>query len=170
MSEQDNAGTSQKSEEIHFLARDERRDIINSLFSRAHRSIAVFAPTLDAYTFNASSLAGHLSDFVTRHRSNETRFLIENHRQVTKNNGRLMGITRRFSDFIRFRQLSEEYAGRTDCFIVIDDNDFLFQRDVASPDGLAIYNDRNRAKQYKQQFDDLWQHSTAMIGLNTLGL
>ncbi len=170
MSEQDNADTGQKSEEIHFHTRDERRDIINSLFSRAHRSITVFAPTLDAYTFNTSSLAGHLSDFVIRHRGNETRFLVENHRQVIQCNERLMGLARRFSDFIRFRQLSEEHTGRTDCFIVIDDNDFLFQRDVTSADGLAIYNDRNRTTQYKQQFDDLWQHSTTMIGLNTLGL
>ncbi|GMR04105.1 MAG: hypothetical protein BMS9Abin22_645 [Gammaproteobacteria bacterium] len=167
-------GHSQKPEkaEQRLLIRDRDaiRDHIAVLIEQARREIAVFAPRFDSHFFNTARFAEALATFVVRHRHNQARLLVEDAQQLVQDNGRLIGLSRRLSDFIHIRQVGEEHTGMRDMFILADQNGYLHQQDVERHECLVDFNGRSKAMALASRFEEMWVHGVLVPAIRTVGL
>ena len=143
---------------------------IADLLRRARREILILSPHLDGFLFNTTEVAHALADFATRHRQNQARILVEHGRQTIHDNPRIIELCRRFSDFIRLRQVGEHLLGGREMFLVVDQLTILQQPDVDSPLWLITPESRLKATKLKNHFDEHWQHAVLLPEINTMGL
>lgn len=143
---------------------------IATLMAQARREIAVFAPELDPSWFNTPALDHALAGFVSQHRHNRARFLIENSQQTVYDNSRLVERARRFGDFLEIRQVDEEHIGQRELFVLVDRMGFLHQRDLSHPECLLDLNNRRQAIELIQRFQEMWDRSLPIAAIRTAGL
>ena len=148
--------------QIH--GRDTLRDRLAGLVERAQHEILVFAPRYERALFDTPQLAEALAHFVTRHRQNRARLLVEDAEQLTRDNERLMEVTRKFSDFIEFRQVAEEHRGRREIFAVVDRTGFLHQEDIGAAAAIVHLAAKSKAAALAERFEALWTHGTPLTG------
>jgi hypothetical protein len=140
------------------------------MLAQARRRIAIFAPTLDALLFNTSPVTQTFASFAAAHRHNLARLLVENSAQAVHDNGRVVELCRRFSGFIKMRQVDEDHAGLREMFVIIDDHAYLHQRDIDNPHFLAAVNARRDVRPLILQYERMWDRSHAIPSILTTGL
>jgi hypothetical protein len=154
----------------HLRSRVEAHEVMVDMLAQARRRIVIFAPVLDASLFNTSRVIQTLADFAAGHRHNLARLLVENSAQAVHDNGRVIGLCRRFSDFIKMRQVDEDHAGLREMFVVIDDHAYLHQRDIDNPDFLSAVNARRDARPLILQYERMWDRGHSIPSILTVGL
>jgi hypothetical protein len=154
----------------HLRSRVEAHDLMTDMLAQARRRIAIFAPVLDASLFNTSHVTRTLASFAAGHRHNLVRVLVENSAQAVHDNGRIAELCRRFSDFIKMRQVDEDHAGLREMFVIIDDHAYLHQRDIDNSDFLAAVNARRDVRPLILQYERMWDRSRSIPSVLTVGL
>ena len=154
----------------HLRSRVEAHDLMADMLVQARRRIAIFAPVLDASLFNTSRVTQALASFAAARRHNLVRLLVENSAQVVHDNGRIIELCRRFSDFIKIRQVDEDHAGLREMFVIIDDHAYLHQRDLDNPDFLVAVNARRDVRPLILQYERMWDRSHSIPSVLTAGL
>ena len=162
--------TAQENGIQHLHSRLEAHDLMADMMAPARRRIAIFAPVLDASLFNTSRVTQALASFAAAHRHNLARLLVENSAQVIHDNGRIIELCRRLSDFIKMRQVDEDHAGLREMFVIIDDHAYLHQRDIDNPDFLAAVNTRRHARPLIMRYERMWDRSHSIPSILTVGL
>lgn len=150
--------------------RDPTKQAIAELLRQARREILIFSSHLEGFLFNTTEVAHALADFAARHRHNQAHILVEHGRQAIHDNPRIIELCRRFSDFIRLRQVGEHLLGGREMFLVVDQLAILQQPDVDSPLWLITPESRLEATKLKNHFDEHWQHAVILPEINTMGL
>jgi hypothetical protein len=151
-------------------SRDEVRDFLVTLLQQARRKISVFAPTLEHDLFNTSQVIGMLASFTACHRSNLVRFLVEDGDQSLHQNARVVGLCRRFSDFIKMHQVDEDNTGLQEQFVIVDDCGYLHQPHLDRPGFRVSADDRSETRKFTIRYQRMWERSQSMPGVHTLGL
>ncbi|MDH3670965.1 MAG: hypothetical protein OES46_07335 [Gammaproteobacteria bacterium] len=151
-------------------SRDEVRDFLVTLLQQARRKISVFAPTLEGDLFNTSPVISVLASFTTSHRGNLVRFLVEDADLSFHQNARVVGLCRRFSDFIKMHQVDENNSGLQEQFVIVDDCGYLHQPHLDRPGFRASTDDRSETRQFAIRYERMWERSQSMPGVHTLGL
>ncbi|MFQ5935165.1 MAG: hypothetical protein ACE5LB_01985 [Acidiferrobacterales bacterium] len=162
--------TEPRDKRLHVQSRAEARDIINQLFAQARRQIVIFAPALDGYFFNTSHVGQTLASFAAAHRNNMARVLVEHTSQAVRDNGRLVELCRRFTNFIKMRQVDEDDFGLREMFVIIDNSAYLHQRDVERVDYVAALDAPRDARLLAVKYTRLWERSHSIASILTLGL
>jgi predicted NACHT family NTPase len=167
-------GTSQHNRQTtttrQLSSREEVRDFLVALLQQARRKISVFAPTLDGDLFNTSQVIDVLASFTAVHRGNLVRFLVEDADQSLHQNARVVGLCRRFSDFIQIHQVDEDNTGLREQFVIVDDCGYLHQPHLDRPEFRASSDDRSETRQFIIRYERMWERSQSMPGVHTLGL
>ena len=154
----------------HLHSRVEAHDLMTDMLTQARRRVAIFAPVLDASLFNTSHVAQQFASFAAAHRQNLVRLLVENTAQAVHDNGRVVELCRRFSDFIKMRQVDEDDAGLREMFVIVDDHAYLHQRDIDSLDFLAAVNARRDVRPLMLQYERMWNRGHSIPSILTVGL
>lgn len=157
-------------ERVHTNTRDDLREAIGKLLGHAHRQIAIFAPVMDGYYFNTVHVTQTLARFAAGHHRNLARVLVENDRQVLRDNERIIELIRRFSDFIKMRRVGENHVGLTEMFIIADSSGYLHQPDLTKADSLLDFSDRYKRSQLSRKFEQIWDASEPITGIHPLGI
>lgn len=151
-------------------SREDIRDAIAALIGLARRDIVVFAPQMEAFFFNGAQLGGMLASFAAKHPQNRARLLVEDAAQVLRDNDRLVGLCRRFSEFIQLRQVGEEHRGYRELFLIVDGVSYLHQPDITEPECVVEPAGRKYCVDVKRRFELMWDRSEPLPGLHTAGL
>jgi hypothetical protein len=151
-------------------SREDIRDAVNALIGLARRDIILFAPQMESFFFNGAQLGQMLASFAARHRNNRARLLVEDAAQVLRDNDRLIGLCRRFAEFIQLRQVGEEHRGLREMFVIVDDVSYMHQPDITEPKCIVEPSGRKYCGDARRRFDLMWDRSEPLSGLNTAGL
>jgi hypothetical protein len=151
-------------------SREDIRDAITALIGLARRDIVVFTPQMEAFFFNGSQMSQMLASFSARHRNNRARLLVEDAAQVLRDNDRLIGICRRFAEFIQLRQVGEEHRGLRELFVIVDGVSYLHQPDITEPECVVEPSGRKYCGEASRRFNQMWDRSEPLTGLYIAGL
>jgi hypothetical protein len=151
-------------------SREDIRDAVAALIGLARRDIVVFAPQMEAFFFNGSQLGQMFASFAANHRNNRARLLVEDAAQVLRDNDRLVGLCRRFAEFIQLRQVGEEHRGRREMFVIVDGVSYLHQPDITEPECIVEPSGRKYSADARRRFDTMWDRSEPLTGLYVAGL
>lgn len=151
-------------------SREDIRDAVAALIGLARRDIILFTPQMEAFFFNSSPIGQMLASFAAKHQYNRARFLVEDAAQVLRDNDRLIGVCRRFTEFIQLRQVGEEHRGYREMFLVVDGVSYLHQPDITEPKCIVEPAGRRHCVDVKRRFELMWDRSEPLQGLYTAGL
>jgi hypothetical protein len=151
-------------------SREDIRDAVAALIGLARRDIIVFTPQMESFFFNGAQLGQMFASFAARHRNNRARLLVEDAAQVLRDNDRLIGLCRRFAEFIQLRQVGEEHRGLREMFAIVDGVSYLHQPDITEPECIVEPSGRKYAADAKRRFDLMWDRSEPLTGLYVAGL
>jgi len=150
--------------------RQQAADALISLIETAQRSIVIFAPQLDRGLYNSQRFNRALALFCTRHGRNRAVILTEDGKHFLRVNELLIQTTRKFSDFIIIRQVTEEYRGLTTQYLVVDKKHFLIQPDTREQAYIVHTEDESEAAHLLNQFAPMLERSEPIYEMHTLGL
>jgi hypothetical protein len=150
--------------------RDEVAAQLRTLLHGARHEISVFAPQLEPALFNNAELERLLASFAARHHRNRARFLVEDVEQALHDNPRLIGLCRRFSEFIQTRRVGEEHVGLRELFVIVDHDGYLHQRDLSRPECVVDTQGRQAVGELAQRFQAMWDRSEPIAEILTTGL
>ena len=148
----------------------EVRDFLVTLLQQARSKISVFAPMLDADLFNTSRVIEVLASFTASHRGNLVRFLVEDADQSLHQNARVVGLSRRFGDFIKMHQVDEDNIGIQEQFVIVDECGYLHQPHLERPEFRASTDEPSKTREFAIRYERMWERSQSMPGVHTLGL
>jgi len=151
-------------------SREDIRDAVAALIGLARRDIIVFTPQMEAFFFNSSQLGQMFASFSAAHRNNRARILVEDAAQVLRDNDRLIGLCRRFAEFIQMRQVGEEHRGLREMFVIVDGVSYMHQPDITEPECVVEPSGRKYSLDARRRFDLMWDRSEPLTGLYVAGL
>ena len=98
------------------------------------------------------------------------RYLCSESDILRERGSKLIQLARRFSTFIKLRQLTEGLKPVHQQFIVVDGESSMQTQNHGSYDYYAHLHERARARQLNNRFEELWQRSKAVPGIHITGL
>ncbi len=140
------------------------------LIGDAHRNINILLFDYDEVLLPAAHIEELLSDFFLQHERCRVHYLCAEHDILRERGGKLIQLARKFSTFIKLRQLPDELGSSHEQFIIADDLHSLRTQDYRSYDYFANFNDRSRAHKLNNHFAELWQRSGPVPGIHVTGL
>ena len=140
------------------------------LISEASRSINILLYDYDGILLPVTKIDDLLSSFIRQHERSRFRYLCSESDLLRERGGKLIKLARRFSTFIKLRQLPNGLKPVNEQFIVVDGSSSLQTQDHRSYDYYAHLNERARAHLLNNRFDELWQRSAAIPGIHVTGL
>ena len=142
----------------------------SQLLNNASRSIKVLLYDYDDTVLPTTELDALLPSFIRKHERNRFHYLCSESDLLRGRGGKLVALARRYSTFIKLRQLPEGLKPVHDQFIVIDSLSSIQTQDHRSYDYYAHIDDRARARLLENRFEELWSRSEAVPGVHVTGL
>ena len=140
------------------------------LLGEASRSINILVYDYDDILLPSKNMDELVSSFVGLHERNRFHYLCSESDLLRNRGSKLIKLARRFSTFIKLRQLPDGLKSRHEQFIVADENSSIQTQDRKSHNYYAHLNDRSRARKLNNHFEELWQRSSAIPGVHVTGL
>lgn len=140
------------------------------LIGKARREINILVHDYDDVMLPPMQFTGLLSEFITQHQQNRVRYLCSESSRLHERGARLVELARRFSTFIKLRQIPDDLKPVTEQCLLIDDIGSLHQQDYNLASYYVSVDDRVRNRRHSRHFDDLWQRAGSVPGIHVTGL
>jgi hypothetical protein len=149
----------------HPRTRESLHRSVLEVIHRARHELLICSPALDVALFNSTALHGGLSRFLTTRARNRARIVIEDTEQMLESCVRLVELARRVSDLLQIRRLGEAHHGMTELFVIADRETCLRQQDITRTDATVDFETPRVAAPLAQRFDEIWDASEPVPGL-----
>jgi hypothetical protein len=150
--------------------REQVAETSTRLIQEASRSINILLYDYDDVLLPGASIDGLLSTFILQHERCRFQYLCSENSLLRERGGKLIQLARKFSTFIKLRQLPDGLKPIHEQFIVTDGNSSMLTQDHRSYDYYTHLNNRARAHKLNNRFDELWQRSEPVPGIHVTGL
>ena len=140
------------------------------LISEANRRINILLYDYDDILLPVTKVDELLSSFIRQHERSRLHYLCSESNILRERGGKLIQLARRFSTFIKLRQLPDDLKPIHEQFIIIDGESCIQTQDHRSYDYYANLHNRARARQLNNHFEALWERSSAVAGIHVTGL
>jgi hypothetical protein len=158
------------SDSFQINTRDLASETSCRLLDEANRSINILLYDYDEILLPVTKIDDLLSSFIRKHEKCVFRYLCSESDILRERGSKLIQLARRFSTFIKLRQLTEGLKPVHQQFIVVDGESSMQTQNHRSYDYYAHLHARARAYQLNNRFEELWQRSTAVPGIHVTGL
>ena len=88
--------------------------------------------------------------------------------RVMRESNRFVAMGRRLSSCIDIRYVAAQAPQRASAYLIADDRAIVYRLRADSWDGVADINNQQAARQYLQEFDQVWNASAAEHGLRAV--
>lgn len=140
------------------------------LIQEASRRINILLYDYDEVLLPTSKIDDLLSIFIRQHERCRFQYLCSENDILRERGGKLIQLARKFSTFVKLRQLPDDLQSIPEQFIVVDGNTSMITQDHRSYDYYAHFNDPARARKLNNRFEELWQRSEPVPGIHVTGL
>lgn len=133
-------------------------------------SLAMFTRDLEPVIYDNQDFVAAVQQLALRSRYSHIRILVVDPTTAIKDGHRLIELGRRLSSFIEFRRPPQEYASRSDSFMIIDENGLLYRPKADRYEGFSDPNNAFEARTRLREFDAAWEQSETESEFRRLGL
>jgi hypothetical protein len=157
-------------EAFRITTRTEVSETSCELIQSASRTIDILVHDYDEILLPNSEIGGLLPEFFLAHRQNRFRYLCSESDLLHDRGRNLVELARKYSTFIKLRQIPEHLNSARLQFLVTDSKASMVTRTPGSHDYFVDKNDRARARKLENQFEELWQRANSIPGIHVTGL
>ena len=136
----------------------------------ARRDLALFSHDLEPLLYDKDDFIRTVQALATRSRMSRIRIVSIDPGASVRAGHRLIVLAQRFSSYMEVRRASKDHSQLTETFLVADEEALLFRPIASRYEGYADMHAPLKAREYRKQFDDIWEKAEPDPEFRRLGI
>ena len=153
------SGTHEKSQIRVISSLEEMRAAVDAVASGAQRLMSMYTPDLEPDLYDQNSFLEIVKRFVLARRFAKVRVLLADSSRLLRDNNRFIAMGRRLTSCIDIRPAVSLPKQRAGGYLIADDRAIVYRVNCERWDGIADLNNPPVARQYLDEFDEIWHAS-----------
>jgi hypothetical protein len=140
---------------------EEMRAAVDAVAASAQRLMSIYTPDLEPDLYDQNAFLEIVKRFVLARRFAKVRVLISDSNRLLRDNNRFIAMGRRLTSCIDIRPAIGAIKQRAAGYVIADDRAIAYRVHPDRWDGVADLNNPPVARQYLDDFDEIW-HASAI--------
>jgi hypothetical protein len=156
------SGTHEQGQIRVISSLEEMRAAVDAVAANAQRLMSLYTPDLEPELYDQNSFLEIVKRFVLARRFAKVRVLLTDSGRLLRDNNRFIAMGRRLTSCIDIRPavvLPQPPARRAGGYLIADDRAIVYRVSCSRWDGVADLNNPPVARQYLDEFDEIWHAS-----------
>jgi hypothetical protein len=159
----DVSGTREQNQIRVISSLEEMRAAVDAVASSAQRLMSIYTPDLEPDLYDQNSFLEIVKRFVLARRFAKVRVLLSDSGRLLRDNNRFIAMGRRLTSCIDIRpaiaQAKSAAKNPAGGYLIADDRAIVYRVKMDRWDGVADLNNPPVARQYLDEFDEIWHAS-----------
>jgi hypothetical protein len=138
---------------------DEMRAAVDAVAASAQRLMSIYTPDLEPDLYDQNGFLEIVKRFVLARRFAKVRVLLSDSGRLLRDNNRFIAMGRRLTSCIDIRPAVGAAKQRACGYLIADDRAIVYRVHSDRWDGVADLNNPPIARQYLDEFDEIWHAS-----------
>jgi hypothetical protein len=138
---------------------EEMRAAVDAVAASAQRLMSIYTPDLEPDLYDQNGFLEIVKRFVLARRFAKVRVLLSDSGRVLRDNNRFIAMGRRLTSCIDIRPVVGAARQRACAYLIADDRAIVYRVHSDRWDGVADLNNPPIARQYLDEFDEIWHAS-----------
>ena len=139
---------------------DEMRAAVDTVAASAQRLMSIYTPDLEPELYDQNGFLEIVKRFVLARRFAKVRVLLSDSGRLLRDNNRFIAMGRRLTSCIDIRPAIGAAKQRAHGYLIADDRAIVYRVHSDRWDGVADLNNPPVARQYLDEFDEIWHASS----------
>jgi hypothetical protein len=139
---------------------EEMRSAADSVAASAQRLMSIYTPDLEPDLYDQNGFLEIVKHFVLARRFAKVRVLLSDSGRLLRDNNRFIAMGRRLTSCIDIRPAAASAKQRACGYLIADDRAIVYRVHSDRWDGVADLNNPPVARQYLDEFDEIWHASS----------
>jgi hypothetical protein len=139
---------------------EEMRSAVEAVASSAQRLMSIYTPDLEPDLYDQNGFLEIVKRFVLARRFAKARVLLSDSTRLLRDNNRFVAMGRRLTSCIDIRPAAAVARQRACGYLIADDRAIVYRVHSDRWDGVADLNNPPVARQYLDEFDEIWHASS----------
>jgi hypothetical protein len=139
---------------------EEMRAAVDAVAASAQRLMTIYTPDLEPDLYDQNGFLEIVKRFVLARRFAKVRVLLSDSGRLLRDNNRFIAMGRRLTSCIDIRPAVGEARQRACAYLIADDRAIVYRVHPDRWDGVADLNNPPIARQYLDEFDEIWHASS----------
>jgi hypothetical protein len=140
---------------------EEMRAAVDAVALSAQRLMSIYTPDLEPDLYDQNAFLEIVKRFVLARRFAKVRVLLSDSSRLLRDNNRFIAMGRRLTSCIDIRPATGVAKQRACGYLIADDRAIVYRVHSDRWDGVADLNNPPVARQYLDEFDEIWHASAA---------
>jgi hypothetical protein len=140
---------------------EEMRAAVDTVAASAQRLMSIYTPDLEPEIYDQNGFLEIVKRFVLARRFAKVRVLLSDSGRLLRDNNRFIAMGRRLTSCIDIRPAPGPVKQRAAGYLIADDRAIVYRVHADRWDGVADLNNPPIARQYLDEFDEIWHASAA---------
>jgi hypothetical protein len=138
---------------------EDMRAAVDAVASSAQRLMSIYTPDLEPDVYDQNGFLEIVKRFVLARRFAKVRVLLSDSGRLLRDNNRFIAMGRRLTSCIDIRPVTGPVTQRAAGYLIADDRAIVYRVHTDRWDGVADLNNPPIARQYLDEFDEIWHAS-----------
>ena len=139
---------------------EEMRAAVDAVAASAQRLMTIYTPDLEPDLYDQNGFLEIVKRFVLARRFAKVRVLLSDSGRLLRDNNRFIAMGRRLTSCIDIRPASGASRQRASAYLIADDRAIVYRVHPDRWDGVADLDNPPIARQYLDEFDEIWHASS----------
>jgi len=139
---------------------EEMRAAVDTVAASAQRLMSIYTPDLEPDLYDQNGFLEIVKRFVLARRFAKVRVLLSDSGRLLRDNNRFIAMGRRLTSCIDIRPAVGAAKQRAAGYLIADDRAIVYRVHADRWDGVADLNNPPIARQYLDEFDEIWHASS----------
>jgi hypothetical protein len=139
---------------------EEMRAAVDAVAASAQRLMSIYTPDLEPDLYDQNGFLEIVKRFVLARRFAKVRVLLSDSGRLLRDNNRFIAMGRRLTSCIDIRPAVGQLQQRACAYLIADDRAIVYRVHSDRWDGVADLNNPPIARQYLDEFDEIWHASS----------
>jgi len=148
----------------------DNREAAAAVAAAARRELVLFSHDLEPLIYDKDGFTGAVQALATRSRMSRIRVVSIDPGAAVRAGHRLIALAQRFSSYIEVRRASKDHSQLAETFLVADEEALLFRPIASRYEGYADLHAPLKAREYRKQFEDIWEKAEPDPEFRRLGI
>jgi len=139
---------------------EEMRAAVDAVAASAQRLMSIYTPDLEPELYDQNGFLEIVKRFVLARRFAKVRVLLSDSGRVLRDNNRFIAMGRRLTSCIDIRPAVSQMQQPACAYLIADDRAIVYRVHSDRWDGVADLDNPPIARQYLDEFDEIWHASS----------
>jgi hypothetical protein len=139
---------------------EEMRAAVEAVAGSAQRLMSIYTPDLEPDLYDQNGFLEIIKRFVLARRFAKVRVLLSDSGRLLRDNNRFIAMGRRLTSCIDIRPATGDARQRACAYLIADDRAIVYRVHPDRWDGVADLDNPPIARQYLDEFDEIWHASS----------